>query len=284
MTPRFLRPDHLDGVTEALAGAEAPSVLGGGTALVPDLTHRKVAPDLLVDLSRAGLGGVRVEAGVVQVGASATYTDVLATTDPAPALRLLRTLAGGVTGGPQIRSRGTLVGSLSYANPASDVPAAMVALRATAVLASTRGTRAVPVADLLTGAFSTGRATNEVVVRLELPAADERPGYVKLKLAESSWPIVTAAALVRTDGTARVVLGGLSPVPVRLEVGADVVEVVPDHDDRTVADALSPAVAAAGGEPWQDVLADARYRARVAPVVAARALRRALTTTSGGAR
>jgi CO/xanthine dehydrogenase FAD-binding subunit len=191
-------------------------------------------------------------------------------------LALLTEVAAGITGGPQIRNRGTVGGSASYANPSSDVPACLAVLGARLRLLSPSGTRVVPVADYFVGPFRTVRREDEVLVAIELPADGiRRTGYLKLKHSQSSWPIVTAAAVELGDGAWRVAIGGAADVPVSIEVDS------PDAgtDDRAwrqhVRDAAGSGIQAAGG-PWSDVLADGEYRLRVAPVVVARAMARAV--------
>lgn len=251
-------PADLGGVTAALAGGDAV-IVGGGTMVVPDMTHGRTTPGVVVDLSRAGLSGLFPAAGgEVVVGATTTYTQLLRGGDLAP---LLRRVAGGVTGGPQIRNKGTVGGSACYANPSSEVPAALVALGARMRLASARGVREVAAADFFTGAFTTDRRPDEVLAAVVLPSPDGPAfGYHKLKFSESSWPIATAAC-VRGPGGWRVALGGVAATPLLVTLeSAD-----PRHVRAEVARVLT--------EPWSDVLADGDYRRRVAPVVALRAIK-----------
>ncbi|WP_169951212.1 xanthine dehydrogenase family protein subunit M [Microbispora sp. H11081] len=269
-------PTGLDGVVSVLAEAAGDAVvLGGGTMLIPDMTHGRTRADVVVDLSRAGLSGIAPGDGEVVVGATTTYADVLAD-DRAPALvPLLRVMAGGVTGGPQIRNKGTVGGSASYANPSSEVPACLVALGARMRLASASGTREVEALDFFTGAFATARRPDEVLAALVLPAlTGTSVGYTKLKHAESSWPIATAACVPGPDGALRVALGAVAATPLLVTV---------DRPDAGVADPawrahVREVVDAAVTEPWSDVLADGEYRRRVAPVAAARSIARALET------
>jgi carbon-monoxide dehydrogenase medium subunit len=224
--------------------------LAGGTVLVPEMSRGAARPGVVIDLSRCGLAGV-LPGGF---GALTTYRELAALPG------LLGRVARGITGGAQIRNRATAGGSACYANPASDVPAALVALEATLVLASAGGERRLPAPAFFVDAFVTAARPGELLVSIELPplAPGSRFGYEKLRFGESSWPIVTAAAIVRPGGGLRVVLGGAAAVPVAVEVGA--------------AAELEEAIRAALVEPWSDVLAGSDYRRRVAPVMARRAL------------
>jgi carbon-monoxide dehydrogenase medium subunit len=258
--PRSL-DEALDCVARHGSGGRA---LAGGTVLLPELAGLRVAPSAVIDLSRVGLDGIRVDADGVSIGAATTYRQLASAAAGTPdgAIAWLGAVAGGITGGAQIRNRGTVGGSAAFANPSSDVPAVLVALGAVLTLASAGGSREVRAEDFFTEAFRTCLHDDEllVVIAVPDPPAGTRFGYEKLKFGESSWPIVTAAAIIRSDST-RVALGGCSSVPVVVEV------------DRA-ADA-EEAVASAVTEPWSDVLANGAYRRRVAPVVARRAIERA---------
>lgn len=255
---KYTRPADVDGVTAALADGDAV-VVGGGTMVVPEMTHGRVRPTAVVDLAKAGLAGItRVRGGWV-VGAMTTYTELERSAVP-----LLATVARGITGGPQIRNQGTVGGSASYANPSSDVPAALVALDARMHLARHGGERAMTAEDFFLGAFRTVREPDEVLTGITVPDTDAALGYLKFKLVEGSWPIVTAATLAGPT-TIRVVLGGAAAVPVALEL------------DRTSwREQLRSEVDRLLAEPWDDVLASGHYRARIAPVIAARSVADAL--------
>ena len=256
---RYTRPTTVDGVTAALAGGDAV-VVGGGTMVVPDMTHGRTRTDAVVDLARAGLAGITRGDGAWVVGAMTSYADLERSAVP-----LLATVARGITGGPQIRNRGTAGGSASYANPASDVPAALVALGARLRLASAGGVREVAADEFFLGAFRTARRPDEVLTAITVPDTDGALGYVKFKLAEGSWPILTAATVVTS--TVRVVVGGAAPVPVAVEVSRE-------SWRAELPGAVGRAVMTAG--PWDDVLAPGEYRARIAPVIAARSVADAL--------
>jgi CO/xanthine dehydrogenase FAD-binding subunit len=257
---RYSRPTTVDGVTEALSGGDAV-VVGGGTMVVPDLTHGRTRADAVVDLARAGLAGIARGDGAWVVGAMTSYTEIERSAVP-----LLATVARGITGGPQIRNRGTAGGSASYANPSSDVPAALVALRARLRLARVGSVREVAAEEFFLGPFRTARRPDEVLTAITVPDTDAALGYVKFKLAEGSWPIVTAATLA--GPAIRVVLGGAAAVPVAVELSRS-------SWRADLPDAVARGLAAAGG-PWDDVLAPGDYRARIAPVIAARSIATAL--------
>jgi aerobic carbon-monoxide dehydrogenase medium subunit len=143
------------------------------------------------------------------------------------------------------------------------VPATLVALNARLRLARRGGVREVAARDFFLGAFQTAREPDEVLTAITVPDPDGALGYVKFKLVEGSWPIVTAATVV--GATIRVVVGGAAAVPFAVEVARE-----------SWRDELRSAVDTALTEPWDDVLAPGRYRARIAPVIAARSVANAL--------
>jgi CO/xanthine dehydrogenase FAD-binding subunit len=257
-------PASLHEAAELVASLDGgAAVISGGTWVVPEMTHGVRAPRHVVDLRRAGLGGIRRENGSLVIGTTATYAEVLGSVGfvDSPALT---TMAEGVTGGAQVHNQGTLGGSACYANPGSDVPGALVGLDAT--LRLTRGgvRRDVAAADFFTGGFSTALEPGELLAEIVVPAlpASGRSGYYKFKLCESSWPIATACCSVAADGSVfRLALGGVSPSPV----------VVADAAGATDGDAVAAAVRDADFEPWSDALADGSYRGKIAHVVAKRA-------------
>jgi aerobic carbon-monoxide dehydrogenase medium subunit len=246
-------------VPEALALAarhgDAARPLAGGTVLLPELGRGAARPACIIALDRCGLDTVTRSDAMLVLGACTTYRQLALAPEPG----LLGSFARGVTGGAQVRNRATIGGSAAWANPSSDAPGVLTALEAVMVLRSTEGERRLPCERFFVDAFRTALLPGELLVAVEVPVrAGVRHGYRKLKFGESSWPIVTASAVVRRDGSARIALGGASAVPLAVEV------------ER--ADEVADAVRAALVEPWSDVLAGGEYRRRVAPVIARRAL------------
>ncbi len=232
--------------------------------LIPQLTRGTIAPDVLVDLHRLpGAARLRTSAGATTLGAMVSYTTLIRDPTAPP---LLRHIAQGITGGPQIRNQGTIAGSACYANPASEMPTALVASGAIMRIAGPAGTRSCGAADFFDGAFTTRLAPNEALVALDLPASTNSPdyGYCKIKRSESSWPIATATALTSGNGMLNLVLGAAVTRPVTITVP-------PEISTLTVA-TIDQAVEHQGAEWWADELADIGYRRRVAIVALTRAL------------
>lgn len=267
---RYHAPADASEAVQVLARAgENATVIAGGTWVVPQLSDGSRRPSDVIDLRRADLKGVATSDGAVEIGACTTYSGLEA--EPA-APSLLRTLARGITGGGQIRNQGTVGGSACYANPASDVPAALVALDATLHLAGADAERDVAARAFFRGAYDTDRRPDELLTTIRVPraAAGSRLGYVKFKLSEGSWPIVTAASVLSADGAiAALVVGGAAGAPATIDVGslsADDLDALADRVRNTIT------------EPWSDVLAPGEYRRAISGVIAARAVRQALAS------
>jgi len=269
-------PDSLDEALEALAehGSDA-EVVGGGTWVVPEMTHGARVPTHVVDLRRAGLSGVAESNGGVSIGAMTTYAQLANAPLIAERAGALATMAAGITGGAQVRNQGTLGGSACYATPSSDAPGALVGLDATMNLRSSSGSRSVAAGDFFKGAFEADVGDGEVLESITLPAppAGVKFGHYKLKLVESSWPIATATAVVGVDGdgkltAVRISVGGVNTKPYLV----DTQELVGSSIDDDAAAAVMTAARAGATDPYSDVLASGEYRQQVSGVVAKRAL------------
>src|SRR5882757_2752056 len=265
------------------AGAQ---VMGGGTWVVPALNHGVRQPKVIIDLRRAGLGGIERDGDTVRVGATCTYADVLTSSLVATELPLLKTMALGVTGGRQILNQGTIGGSVAAARPSSDAPAVVVALGARVVVISPDGGRVIDADTFFVGPEQTTLGSNELVVALDFATARGlHVGYSKLKHGASSSPIVTASAVLRgANGAgwsaATVTIGGIAGAPLSVDLG-DCLESGELAEDR-VRMAISRQFDTIE-RPWSDVIASAHYRRAVAPVVGVRAIRMAAGSADTGA-
>jgi CO/xanthine dehydrogenase FAD-binding subunit len=261
--------DVADRLAQIVADGRDAALIGGGTLTVPALVRGDIVPSEVVDLGRAGLNGLVVEDGSLHLGALVCYQQLLDNPVVRQRFPLLYRLCAGITGGVQIRNQGTVVGALCAARPQSDIPAALVALDAVVMIRSTAGTRTVAASAFLRDAEQPDLAPDEFVSAIRIEARSGRSGYVKVKAAESSWPVVTAAALV----PGAVVLGGVARTPFRIALTESMIgktydgvrTAVADHLDRLPVDRC-----------WSDLRADWRYRRRIAPEVAVRAVRSAV--------
>lgn len=256
---RYHRPRHPDQATELLAEHHGHvAVLAGGSQLLPRMNRGELNVAHVMDLRGMGLRGIERNHGRVRLGAMVTYDDALASPLLAESVPLLPRVARGVTGGRQLTGHATLVGALSHAFPGADMPGALTALNATVELHGPAGTRETPIEEFLLGAQHIDRRAGEFVTGVTVDSL-LRSGYCKVKHATGSWPIATASAIDDGD-TFTVTLGAVQARPLRV--------IIPDPTPAAVAQAVDAAVTA----PWTDVLASGHYRARIASVVARRAL------------
>jgi carbon-monoxide dehydrogenase medium subunit len=271
----YQRASSVDDALSALAAGDA-KVLAGGMSLLPLMKLRLASPGKLVDIGR--LAELRKIAptpdGGFETGALATYNDVLAATQ----LDISRQCIEQI-GDVQVRNRGTIGGSISHADPASDIPALALALDYSAVLRSSRGERTVPLDGFFTGTFQTAMAPDELLVKIvrgPLPAG-ANGAYRKLQNPASGYSIVGVAAVVASSGGtishARVALTGVGEVPYR----AKAVEAALQGSDGSPAAVAAAAEHATDGQTVNsDIHADRDYRARMAVVYTRRAIEAAL--------
>jgi carbon-monoxide dehydrogenase medium subunit len=262
----YERPDSLDGALALLARhGEDATVLAGGHSLLPVMKLRLAAPELVIDIGRlAELSYVREDDGEIAIGAGTRHHDV----EHSELLRAQCPLLPAVThtvGDPQIRHRGTLGGSLAHADPASDLPAAVLALGGTIVLRKEAGERRVPVTSFYTGVFSTVKKPDELIVEVRVPRTGPAGwAYEKFTRRANDWAIVAVAVV---DG--RVGLVNMGPTPLRASATEAALA-----DGASIADAA--ALADEGTDPPADVTATKEYRRHLARVLT----RRALTTAA----
>ena len=260
-------PRELDEVLGLLAReGEDVKVLAGGQSLVPLLNFRLARPDRLVDLNRVEeLAYLRRDGDVLRVGALARHADLERSEDVASGWPLLAQAARHV-GHPQIRSRGTVCGSVAHADPAAELPVALAALDARFHVRSTRGVRTLSAEELFLGFLTTSLEPDELLVEIEVPAAPPGSGsaFVEHARTHGDFALGGAAAVVG-GGEARLALLAAGPAPVRAR-GAEAVLA----SGGTFDDAADAAVAELelGGE-------DADWRRALLRELSRRALERA---------
>ena len=263
----YVRVSSLDEALGLISGSGGAKVLAGGQSIIPLMKLRLARPPKLVDIGRIGeLRGVRqLDDGRMAVGALTTYAEMLES--PLRNYGLLRDALPTI-GDVQVRNRGTIGGAVAHADPASDLPACLLALEAEVVARSQSGERVIPIDDFLTGAFTTTLRDDEILTEVRLPAPRDDAGsaYVSLEQKASGYAIVGVATVV-SGGGARVGITGVADVAYRA---------------RAVEGAYGQGAAAAAGHATDgvtvngDIHADAEYRTAMARVYTRRALEAAL--------
>ena len=185
---------------------EEARFLAGGQSLVPTMNFRLTQPAVLIDINPlTQLAGIQKSGPEsLHIGALTRYRDL--ERDPATA-RDLPLVAEALPhiAHPQIRNRGTIGGNLAHADPASEMPAIVVALAARLRAQSTRGERWIAASEFFTGALVTALAADEMLVEVELPVAKPRSGACFMEVARrrGDFALIGVACTVRIDDDGR---------------------------------------------------------------------------------
>jgi carbon-monoxide dehydrogenase medium subunit len=264
----YVRAGSVDEALSALAehGDEA-KVLAGGHSLLPLMKLRLATPSVLVDVGRlTELSYIREEGDEIAIGGLTRHHDVEHSDLLKANCGLLAHVAGFV-GDPQVRHRGTLGGSLAHGDPASDLPAAVLALGGSMVLRGPNGDRTVAAADFFQGFLETALQPDELLAEVRVPKV---PGagysYQKFVKRAQDWAIV-GVAVVR-NGTTGIGLVNMGQVPLRATAVEQALA-----SGASVADAAQ--VADEGTSPSEDLNASEEYRRHLAKVLVRRGLEEA---------
>ena len=282
----YTRPASIEEALRILARRDPDTkVISGGMSLLPLLKLRLAEVGTLVDIGRLSeLQGIREGAdGGVVIGSAVTYRTVFESALVAERAPLLTEIIHDI-GDVQARNRGTLGGSLAHADPASDIPAAVLALDAVLALRSVEGQRAGPVDGFFKGAFETAIKPTELVIEVRIPRTPAGAGtaYRQLTQPASGYSMVGVAAVVaRSDGAvthARVAITGVGEIAYRAKA---VEGALLGSDGSAEAIAAAAAHATDGQQVNSDIHADAEYRGAMAVVFTRRAIEAALARAAG---
>jgi aerobic carbon-monoxide dehydrogenase medium subunit len=270
----YVAPESIDEALSALReGGEDAKVLAGGHSLLPLMKLRLATPSLLVDLRRVpGLSGIERENGSFRIGAMTTHYAV-----SEGGLGLASSAAGTIAD-PQVRYRGTIGGSLAHGDPASDMPAILLAAEGSVQVRGGSGEREVAAADLFQDYLTTAVADGEILTSVKLPALEGYGfGYQKFNRRKEDWAMVAVCALVSkgADGSCedvRIGLTHMGSTPLRATAAEQALRGGP-LDANAIAAAAEQA--AAGTEPPADLNASAEYKRHLATVLCRRALEQA---------
>jgi carbon-monoxide dehydrogenase medium subunit len=257
-----------------LGTREEAKLLAGGHSLIPLLRLRFARPSLLVDLGRvADLRYVRDAGDKLAIGALSRHHDVKH--DPLIQEHCpIVSHTAGLIGDPQVRHRGTIGGSLAHGDPASDLPAVMLALEAEVVVRGDGGERIVPAADFFRGVFETAVGPHDVLTEIRVPKLGPAGwSYVKFNRRAQDWATVGVAAVIRRSNgkieDAAVALTNMGATPLR--AGATERALGSSDDVEAAAEAV-----AEGTDPPSDTSGSAEFRRHLATVLTRRALREAI--------
>jgi carbon-monoxide dehydrogenase medium subunit len=254
-------------------------VLAGGMSLIPLMKLRLSAPEHLVDFRRVpDMAFIHESPKGIQIGAMTTHYQIESSQLLRAKCPLLAETAAHI-GDAQVRNMGTIGGSIAHSDPAADYPAALLALEARVLLASARGERTLSYSDFLVDTFTTALEPGEIVAEVVVPAESPRAGvsYQKMAQPASGFAIVGAAARVeRSNGGISMVRLGITGLSSKAYRATNVEVALQGTGDVEKA----AAVVADGVEANSDLSASADYRAHLARVYTARALKQALERAS----
>lgn len=247
----------------ALLGEKDARLLAGGQSLIATLNMRLSSPTLLIDINGVGgLGGTVHKNGKIEIGAlvrhaQAERSELIVKYAPLIARALPH------IGHAAIRNRGTLGGSIAFADPAAELPACLLALEGEVEAVGPNGKRTIRAQDFFQGLFETALGSQDVLTAVRFPAAtkDTRIGFAELARRHGDYAIVGLAACARADGKrlsdVRLAFFGVGATPVRARraeaalAGGDV----------------DAAVAALDLVPQDDVQATAKVKTHLAGVL-----------------
>jgi aerobic carbon-monoxide dehydrogenase medium subunit len=255
-----------------VAHGDGAKLLSGGQSLMPAMNLRLIAPELVIDIGElTELKGIAVAGEVLTIGALTRHVDLLKSPEVAAHAPLLTEAVAHVAH-PAIRNRGTVGGSLAHADPASELPACMIALEATIIVRGQAGERRIAAEEFFKGIYETALSPQELLVAVELPVARKNSVHFFCEFARrhGDYAIagLAAQAIVQGDvlNDLRATFFAVGDRPVLAKATAGLVDV------QMTPTALSAASAALAEEldPQDDQQASADMRRHLAKVLLAR--------------
>ncbi len=262
----YVRAESADEAVALLAeNGEDAKFLAGGMSLLPLMKLRLATPTVLVDVGRLhDLSYVREAGDHVAIGALTRHRDLETSDVLAKECGVVRAVASQV-GDNQVRHRGTIGGSIAHGDPASDLPAAVLALDATFVVRGPNGERTIAARDFFQGFLETALAPDELLTEIRVPKTGANGfAFEKFNRRAQDYAIVGAVA-AKVNGATHVALVNMGPTPLRAHA-----------TETALAQGATPEVAAreaaVGTEPVGDLNASPEYRNHLAQVLVRRAL------------
>jgi aerobic carbon-monoxide dehydrogenase medium subunit len=260
-------------------------LLAGGQSLVPLLNMRLLQPEAIIDVNRiAGLDEIREDNGLVRIGALARYSSVEWSPVVGSRLPLLSEIVKFI-GDRQVRTRGTVGGSLAHADPTGEMALASLALDATIVVNGPTGTREVAARDFFLGPYATVLEPAEMIAEVRFPHHPMVTAFAEHARRHGDFCVISVAALGEPEGdgwgTVRIALGGASYRPFVADEASALLSSTMLDDEAIEAAAAACAEAA---DPADDIRASADYRAHLVPIYVRRVLEKMKARREEGAR
>lgn len=273
----YYRAGSVQEAVSLLQQHEDAKLLAGGHSLIPAMKLRLAQPTALVDIGRiAELKSISQENGKIKIGALSTHASLAASEVLKQNCAVLAEAAGQV-GDQQVRNKGTIGGNLAHADPASDLPGAVLVLGGVIHVSGPNGDRQIKAGDFFVDLLTTALQPDELLTAVEVEAIGPNSGsaYLKFEHPASGYAICGAAAVVRlnSDGTcanASLCFNGVTVTPLNASAVTDAL-VGKALDDATIDQALGTNLSI--DEPMGDIHASGEYRVSLAKVYGKRALK-----------
>lgn len=274
----YHRAASVDDAVRLLAQHPDAKLLAGGHSLLPMMKLRLAAPGALIDIGRiADLRGVSESGGRIRIGALTTHAEVASSELLAQRCPLLTETAHKIAD-PAVRNRGTVGGNIAHADPASDLPAVLVALAATVHLQGPNGARQVAASDFFTGLLESDIGADEVLTAVDFAWVIGGGAYLKVENPASGYAVCGAAAVVRDGVAAALCFNGITATPLVASAVCDALA-GSDLSDGAIAAAVDAHLQVE--DPLSDVHASGEYRVQLAKIYGQRALRTARDRARG---
>jgi carbon-monoxide dehydrogenase medium subunit len=272
----YHRANTVDEALRLLGQHDDAKLLAGGHSLIPMLKLRLAMPATLIDIGRVpDLKGIQNLGEAVRIGALTTHGEVAASELLQTHCRILAEAAGKI-GDPQVRNKGTVGGNIAHADPASDLPAVLVATGATVHLQGPGGSRTVAAADFFLDLLTTDLHEGEILTAITVPKLAPPAGsaYLKHEHPASGYAVCGAAAVLRMDGPqvagAALAFNGIAAKAVNATTVAAAL-VGTSASDAEIDAAVDGNLTVE--DPLGDVHASGEYRVHLAKVYGKRALK-----------
>jgi len=267
----YHRPSSVDEAVALFGKGSESKYLAGGHTLIPVMKQRLASPSDVIDLARIKeLIGVEASADTLTIKAATTHFDVAQSAAAQKAIPAVAYLAS-LIGDPAVRHRGTIGGSLAHGDPASDLPAVVLALDAEIDIAGRDGVRTVAARDFFRGVFETAAGPHELVTEVRVPklTGDHVWSYLKFRRRAQDWATVGVAAVARRSngGVAEPAISLVSMGATPLRAGAS--------EAAWAAGSDPGAAAGEGTDPPSDTNGSAEYRSHLVQVLVRRAVEEA---------
>jgi carbon-monoxide dehydrogenase medium subunit len=272
----YKKARSLDEAIALLGEHKDARLLAGGQSLIATLNMRLSAPGVLIDINGiGGLDGIAEKNGAVEIGALVRHVQA-ERSDTISKLVPLIARAMPHIGHAAIRNRGTLGGSIAFADPAAELPACLMALDGEVEATGPKGKRTIKAQDFFKGLFETALGPQELLTAIRIPAAteDTRTGFSELARRHGDYAIVGLAASARGDGkvltNVRLSFFGVGDTPSRARKA----------EDALASGDVDAAVAALDLEPHDDVIATAATKKHLAGVLLRRVAKQLMEARS----